>query len=73
MIDEDSSSIEQEEMNIRSNEDIIHQCFSKFKITRNYIGTFFTNQYLRIKIWKHNLILKSKDGNICNRKIERNN
>lgn len=31
-----------------------------FKL-KNYIGTFVTNQYLRIKNWKLNSVLKSKD------------
>lgn len=62
-----SSSIKQEEMNIRGkeDEDIIHQRFPNFRIARNYIGPFVTNQYLRIKNWKHNIILKSKDQSVC--------
>lgn len=46
-----SQSIKQEEMNTRGEEDesITHQCSTKFRISRNYIGTFITNQYLRVK------------------------
>lgn len=45
-----SPSIEQEEMNTgsKANEDITHKYFSKFRNIRNYISTFFTNQYLRV-------------------------
>lgn len=49
-------------MNTRGeeDEDTIHQCFSKFRSVRNHIGTFTTNQYLRVKNWKVNPILTSK-------------
>lgn len=58
-----SPSIDQEEMNIRGLEDesLFHNYSSNFRNDRNYIGTFVTSQYLRIKNWKFNSILKSKD------------
>lgn len=36
-------------------------CFFKFRIARNHIGTYVTNQYLKVKNWKLNPIVKSKD------------
>lgn len=62
-----SSSIEQDEMNIQVKEDegLFHKYSSNFRNVRKFIGTFVTNKYLRIKNWKHNLIIKSKDGSVC--------
>lgn len=50
-------------MNIRGEKDegFFNKCFSKFGNVRSYIGTFITNQYLRIKNLNLNPILKSKD------------
>lgn len=61
-----SPKVKQEEMNTPGDNDegIIHQWFLSFRIERNYIGLFSTNQYLRVKNLKLNLILKSKDGSI---------
>lgn len=59
-------SIKQEEMDTRGEEDehTSFKCFSKFRNIRNYIGTFVANQCLRVKNWKFNQILKSKDGSL---------
>lgn len=57
-----SSSIEQEDMNTRGeyDEDVNLKCFLKNRNVRIYIGTFITNQCLRVKDRKLNPILKSK-------------
>lgn len=46
-----SLRIEQEKMNTRDEEDddTTFKHFSKFRNIRSYIGTFITNQYLRVK------------------------
>lgn len=38
--------------------------FFKFRNVRNYIGKFVTYQYLRIKNWKLDQIIKSKDESV---------
>lgn len=58
-----SLSIEKEEMNIQG-EDNTFKCFSNFRDIRNCIGIFVDNQSLRIKNWKFNPILKSKDESL---------
>lgn len=66
IIYEVSPSIEREEMNTRGKEGecFIHKCFSKFINVWNYIETFVTNRYLRVKNWKSGLILKSRDESV---------
>lgn len=61
-----SPSIEQEDMNTRGKQDkdINVKCFSKFRNIGSCIGTFFTNQCLRVKNLKFNPILKSKEGSL---------
>lgn len=61
-----SPSIQQEEMNtqVAEDKDTTFRCFLKFRNFKNYIGTFVTNQCLRVKNCTFNPILKSKYGSL---------
>lgn len=53
-------------MNTRGeeDEDVNLKCFKKHRNVINYIGTFITNQCIRVNNWKFKLILKPKDGSL---------
>lgn len=55
-----------EEMNTRGKEDenVTFKRSLKFRNIGNYVGMFVVNQYLRIKNWKFNPILKLKDESL---------
>lgn len=58
-------SIKQEKMKMWGKEKVTtFGCFSNFRNIENYVGNCITNKYLRIKSFKFNLILKSKDGSL---------
>lgn len=61
-----SSIIKQENMNTQGEVDEVtnHECFSKFRNIGNHVVNCITNKYLRIKNWKFNSILKSKDESL---------
>lgn len=58
--------LKQEDMNKRGkeDEDITLRYFSNFINIGSCIETFITNQYLRVKNWKFNKILKPKVGTL---------
>lgn len=69
-----SLSIEQEETNTLGEEDecFFHKCLLNYRNLGSNVIKFISNKCIRIKNWnqKPNPILKSRDENVCPRKIQ---